>query len=104
MTGRSREAEAELEVLGAPRTLLLNDLLEAARKAVTRSSWTAAEQALRAAIDVDSTSEAANVVLLRLLRSQGRVPEAEALIARMRMRGVSPAVIARESGPTAERR
>jgi Flp pilus assembly protein TadD len=103
MTGRSREAEAELEVLGAPRTLLLNDLLEAARKAVTRSSWTAAEQALRAAIDVDSTSEAANVVLLRLLRSQGRAPEAEALIARMRTRGVSPAVIARESGPPAER-
>ncbi|HXJ70419.1 MAG TPA: hypothetical protein VNM39_16060, partial [Verrucomicrobiae bacterium] len=60
-------------------------------------------QALRAAIDVDSTSEVANVVLLRLLRSQGRVPEAETLIARMRMRGVSPAVIARESGPTAER-
>ena len=104
MTGRAREAEAELEVLGAPHTLLLGDLLEAARKAVTRSSWTAAEQALRAAIDVDSTSEAANVVLLRLLRSQGRVPEAEALIARMRPRGVSPAVIARESGPTAERR
>ena len=104
MTGRSREAGAELDTLGAARTLLLNDLLEAARKAVSRSSWTAAEQALRAALDVDSASEAANVVLLRLLRSQGRAPEADALVGRMRSRGVPEAVIARESGPSAESR
>ena len=60
-------------------------------------AWSRAELSLHAAIDVDSTFEAANVVLLRLLRAQGREAEARALVPRLHARGIRAEVIERET-------
>jgi len=49
------------------------------------------------AIAMDSTCEAANVVLLRLLCREGRASEAREQFARMRARGLPAEVLQREA-------
>jgi len=97
MSGMHDKALAELDTLKAPAGLLERELLRVAERAVRAESWGPAEQALRAAIVVDSTSEAANVILLRILHAQGRDGEADLLLRRLSGRLIPAEVIRRET-------
>jgi len=90
------EARAECETLGFSPGVLGRDLVVVAERAVRLDAWDRAEHALGAALAVDSTCEAANVVLLRMLRAQGRADEARQLYSRMAGRSIPAAVLERE--------
>src|SRR5262249_48731241 len=102
LSDRPRAAQAECDTLGFSPSVLGRDLVVVAERAVRLNDWDRAEHALGARIGVDSTGEAANVVLLRMLRTRGREAEARQLCARMPGRGIPAAVLARERpGPDA---
>ena len=71
-------------------------LLRSAVAEASTRSWPRAERSLRAAVAMDSTNEEANVVLIRLLRTQGREGEARSLWATLPRKGISAKVVARE--------
>jgi hypothetical protein len=95
--GSRSGAERYLAERGLGTDALESSLLRWARRFESTQRWPAMEAALRSTIAIDSTSEEANVVLLRLLASQGRRDEAGALLATFERRGVRPAVVEREA-------
>ena len=97
LSGQVPEAERRAQGVGYSRAALLQELLGIGARAASADATGRAEVAVRAAITLDSTSEVANVVLLRILRSQGRDAEAREHAARFRARGVPAAVVARET-------
>ena len=99
LVGRPSEARSQLDTLGLPASTLMSRLLLMVDRASTGSDWIRAERALRAALAIDSTSEPANVILLRLLVLQGRDEEARRHFAGFAGRGISASVRERETGP-----
>jgi len=95
--GSTGESERYAAERGLDAGALQSSLLRWARRFETARQWPAMESALRTTLAIDSTNEEANVVLLRLVASQGRREEATALLAAFERRGLRPATVEREA-------
>ena len=97
LAGMRVAALAECDTLGIPPSRLAREVVGVAERATEVDALDQAEHALLTAIAMDSTCEAANVVLLRLLCREGRASEAREQFARMRARGLPAEVLQREA-------